>query len=1096
MAKIVSIGVQVNASQAVGKIKEIEVQFEKLGKTINSAFSNLKIPTFTKNLQGFQKAAKDTENQVKSLSISFATLGATIASLQLVESGRELATLILSADRLNRVLEGSVSGFEDFNTALNYVRSTASTFGTRIDTLTRGYSQLISATKSSNVTLYDTKDIFEGITSAITALQLSSDDANGAMTAMVQIMSKGKVQAEELRGQLGERIPGAFQLAAQAMGMTTKELDKFMRDGNLISEEFLPKFGRALKEHFGDAAVNSSKSATSAMNRFFNEIFYMSERMGKSGAFDTITKLFDTLSNTLKDSSLTQNLSNVINNIGQSFVNLLPALGAFVDGALIALDTITKSIAQITSFIGTLETLAYILGIVAVSYATIKIGILSFSKIASSAASGLLKTNIALWKLGQLTLNVQNGLMTSSEAFKTLGRSVLNTLPNIVNVGIGIRALNYFIKSLSVLILTTFISSISKAFTSIGLLISAAFTTHPILAFLLVTATVLATLLIDWGKLVDVVKKYNDELSKEKSNTPKFDKLQELNQNRENMITSSGGDESTAEKMYQWQWRQNEELRQEIILRRQNNDLYREYASLIRDIDVPKRAPYNRMGSSVLSQKQIEDIEKLKADTLKAMGRAREAELAELDIKYKKEYETAKLSYQELTALDEWYAAEKSSINKKADLKEEEEKKAAYDIFLDMYSLHLKNMGNLAGEEIAQINNKYQKLRAGIETDPFLNKKGNEDLKKDFITLLDSNKLAETETSTNKFKLLFKEMFESIKKQAVEAKRSIEDLVTTLKDLRNQIKTETENLKIYSTPAEQSQLERTQSSRELSFQYEKDQKELSRKLEDISQKRADDIISLNKEANDKNTVMTSDDYDKRLAIIKEAEEKQTDIIREQVDARNQLYRIQSEAIMSKEMKQNLTDGINYLSDTFTDGFTSIIFGTQSVSAAFKQMTISILQDASKMLMKKGILGILGMVGNAALSYYTGSGTNFMTTDAATGGNVGANASYGTYGRAAGGPVNAGTAYIVGEKGPELLQMGNRGGSITPNNQLGGNSYNINVSVDGSKGGTREQNDRLGKQIANEIKLKVKEIMLDEQRYGGVLNRNTYAFAGR
>ena len=38
-------------------------------------------------------------------------------------------------------------------------------------------------------------------------------------------------------------------------------------------------------------------------------------------------------------------------------------------------------------------------------------------------------------------------------------------------------------------------------------------------------------------------------------------------------------------------------------------------------------------------------------------------------------------------------------------------------------------------------------------------------------------------------------------------------------------------------------------------------------------------------------------------------------------------------------------------------------------------------------------------------------------------------------RASGGPVNAGGAYLVGERGPELLQMGGRGGQVLPNSAL-------------------------------------------------------------
>ena len=48
-------------------------------------------------------------------------------------------------------------------------------------------------------------------------------------------------------------------------------------------------------------------------------------------------------------------------------------------------------------------------------------------------------------------------------------------------------------------------------------------------------------------------------------------------------------------------------------------------------------------------------------------------------------------------------------------------------------------------------------------------------------------------------------------------------------------------------------------------------------------------------------------------------------------------------------------------------------------------------------------------------------------------------------RAAGGPVSAGGTYLVGERGPELLTMGARGGYITPNGAMGGSTVNVTVT---------------------------------------------------
>jgi hypothetical protein len=48
-------------------------------------------------------------------------------------------------------------------------------------------------------------------------------------------------------------------------------------------------------------------------------------------------------------------------------------------------------------------------------------------------------------------------------------------------------------------------------------------------------------------------------------------------------------------------------------------------------------------------------------------------------------------------------------------------------------------------------------------------------------------------------------------------------------------------------------------------------------------------------------------------------------------------------------------------------------------------------------------------------------------------------------RAMGGPVSAGGSYLVGENGPEVLQMGSAGGNIVPNHALGG-SMNVVINT--------------------------------------------------
>jgi len=96
---------------------------------------------------------------------------------------------------------------------------------------------------------------------------------------------------------------------------------------------------------------------------------------------------------------------------------------------------------------------------------------------------------------------------------------------------------------------------------------------------------------------------------------------------------------------------------------------------------------------------------------------------------------------------------------------------------------------------------------------------------------------------------------------------------------------------------------------------------------------------------------------------------------------------------------------------------------------------------------------------------------------------------GLFGKERGGPVSAGGAYVVGERGPEILQMGSKGGNIIPNNKLGGggtvNNVTVNVDASGSSvAGNAPDSNALGQLIAGVVQQK----LIDEQRAGGLLNR--------
>jgi tape measure domain-containing protein len=215
----------------------------------------------------FRNMESSASSFQKTASRAFMAVG-TLVSGYLINSFIEAAA---SAERMN-VAFGSVFG-GDAASQMGFVRDEAKRLGLDLQASADAYKSISAAAKGSAISNAMVKEVFIGVSEGAAALQLSSEQTSGALTALSQMISKGKVQAEELRGQLGERIPGAFQIAARAMNMTTSELDKFMSDGKLTAELFIPRFAAQMRKEFGPAAMDAANSFSAARNRFNNAVF-------------------------------------------------------------------------------------------------------------------------------------------------------------------------------------------------------------------------------------------------------------------------------------------------------------------------------------------------------------------------------------------------------------------------------------------------------------------------------------------------------------------------------------------------------------------------------------------------------------------------------------------------------------------------------------------------------------------------------------------------------------------------------------------------------------------------------------------------------
>ncbi len=229
----------------------------------------------------------ETDRKAAQVESTLSKFGKGVAAYFAVDTVKSFATDIFEAsikvDVLNNRLKYSEGDSGAAGERFDYLANISNKLGLSLDSVAQGYTTIAAASKGTIIEGETTRKTFEGISAAAATLGLTGEQTEGALLAVSQMISKGKVSAEELRGQLGERLPGAFQLAAKAMGMTTGELDKFMADGKLMAEDFLPKFAEQLNNTFGGSAAENINTVGGAAAIAKNEFFLMYKDMAEIG---------------------------------------------------------------------------------------------------------------------------------------------------------------------------------------------------------------------------------------------------------------------------------------------------------------------------------------------------------------------------------------------------------------------------------------------------------------------------------------------------------------------------------------------------------------------------------------------------------------------------------------------------------------------------------------------------------------------------------------------------------------------------------------------------------------------------------------------
>lgn len=197
-------------------------------------------------------------------------LGAGVTSFSgllssLVNTARE-------AGRARTILRNISTDAREYSRSLKFLTDLTDKYGTDLIGTTEAFAKFKAAATPAGVAMAEQERIFSNISKAMASFGISGGEASLTMMAITQMMSKGKISSEELRRQLGERMPIAMQAMANAAGVSMAQLDKLLKEGKLRSADIMGKFSDELAKLSGDTSTDNLESSLGRLKNAFTDL--------------------------------------------------------------------------------------------------------------------------------------------------------------------------------------------------------------------------------------------------------------------------------------------------------------------------------------------------------------------------------------------------------------------------------------------------------------------------------------------------------------------------------------------------------------------------------------------------------------------------------------------------------------------------------------------------------------------------------------------------------------------------------------------------------------------------------------------------------
>lgn len=250
-------------------VKRAQKEFDVLDKKVRAA--DKATGDYAKNVGNYKSA-------FEGLGPIFSAFGIAGGITGVISLGKEIFNTTKELQSLDLALKSVTGTQAEFEKQQSFLNNIAGKYGLEIQNLTKQYTLFYVAAKDK-LAANDIQEVFENISRSGSALGLSNATLERSFMAINQMLSKGTVAAEELRGQLAESMPGAVQAMTAAVqklhpelkNLTEKDLFEMIKNGEILAKDVLPETARQLAKITGADAAKGVDTLAKSTNRLSNE---------------------------------------------------------------------------------------------------------------------------------------------------------------------------------------------------------------------------------------------------------------------------------------------------------------------------------------------------------------------------------------------------------------------------------------------------------------------------------------------------------------------------------------------------------------------------------------------------------------------------------------------------------------------------------------------------------------------------------------------------------------------------------------------------------------------------------------------------------